>query len=254
GAEIVAGLVETGNGYELRLEALTEDAGPGIAVHPGERAASEAAIDVDVPLRDQLGPRADRGHDDEIAAVCKDPLAGSHRLGHENRGRLFAAGDLLFERFVDLGILPLDPHLATALQRREPRGECRRILLEGAVLDTDDGELAGAKLTHQPHHIAGPRNARGLVEVEHEGCVHEEMRRLLQLLVQRCIELAVGGARKLEHDGGEAAAADLEGHYPASLLHVLPVGCCLRHFGFLVPDRARCGQRYSASPSAAYRI
>src|SRR5688500_17711961 len=72
--EIVARPVEAGDGDELRLQTLAEDAGRLVAIDPGQRPAAQGAIDMDAALGDELGARADRGDDDQVAAVGEDAL------------------------------------------------------------------------------------------------------------------------------------------------------------------------------------
>ena len=144
-AEIVAGPVEAGDRDELRLEALAEDARRPVAVDPGERAAAQRAVDMDVAVRDQLGARADRGDDDEVAAIGEDALARAHRLGDISVGAPAR----------DVGAAATGRprarmrRVAAALQRDQPGAEGRDALLGGAVLDADGGQLAGAQLAHE---------------------------------------------------------------------------------------------------------
>src|SRR6185312_5853666 len=75
---------------ELGLEAVTEDAGVGAAMGAGERAAHEAAVDVDVAVGDDLRAGIDRREDDEIGALRVDDLAATHRRRDRQRRLLDA--------------------------------------------------------------------------------------------------------------------------------------------------------------------
>src|SRR6185437_7624886 len=84
--ERVAELVETGDGEQLRVESLAEDACCAVPMDAGERAPAQRAVNMDVAAGDELGARADGGDDDETAALGENLLSRAHRLGDEQRG------------------------------------------------------------------------------------------------------------------------------------------------------------------------
>src|SRR6185437_2293778 len=79
----LAGLVETGNRNQLRVERFTEDACCIIAVDAGERPPAQRAVNMDVAARDELGAGTDGRDDNEVAALGKDLLPRANRLGDE---------------------------------------------------------------------------------------------------------------------------------------------------------------------------
>src|SRR5262249_10030313 len=125
GAEIVARSIEASDGDEFRLQALTEDARRPVAIDARQRPATEAAVDMDAALSDELGAGGDRTDDDEIATIREDPLTRAHGLGDEQsrRRRLGRA-----RGGSDGPAIALRRHIAAALQRDETGAERRRVL------------------------------------------------------------------------------------------------------------------------------
>ena len=98
---------------------------------------------MDVAVGDELGARADRGENDQVAAIGEDALARAHRFG-ENQGRDRRLGRL--RRGRDRAATALHGRVAAALQGGEAGAERCDALLGGAVLNADGGQLAGAQL------------------------------------------------------------------------------------------------------------
>src|ERR1700689_4688790 len=70
-----------GDAEQFGLELADEDPRLGIAARPGDGPASERAVDMDMAIGDDFGPRADRAEHDQITAAGIDLRARADRLG-----------------------------------------------------------------------------------------------------------------------------------------------------------------------------
>ena len=208
--QVVAGAVEPGDGDELGLEALAEDARRAVAVDAGERPAAQRPIDVDVAVGDELGAGADGGHHDQVAAVGEDALARADRLGDEERcGGLRGGGHGLHLGGGAAGAA-LERGLAAALEGDEAGTEGGDALLGRRALDADGEELAGTEGADELHELGLVLDLAGVLEVENERGVDEEVRRLAHKRVERLEEAGVRRAREAQHHGRERPATHLQ--------------------------------------------
>ena len=72
--------------------------------------------------------------------------------------------------------------------------------------------LRARSCAHELDEIALRLQAGGLLEIEDERRIDEEMRRLPHQRIERLVEGLVGGARQPQHDGGEGPASNLQRH------------------------------------------
>jgi len=76
----------TSDREQLSLEIHAENAGVSVVVRSRERATAQWRVDMDISIRDQLGPRAHLGKDDQIATARIDDLAAADRSSYRKTG------------------------------------------------------------------------------------------------------------------------------------------------------------------------
>src|SRR5579883_1345058 len=189
--DLVADEIAAGNADELGFQALDEDARRAVAGGAGDRPPAQGAVNMNVPVGDDLGAGAHRFEDDEVAAARVDLGARAHRLGNQHRSR--RARRWARSRLGRRG----------AVEAAESRLGRRLALRRVRVLNPDRDEVEPAQQALQLGEIRGRGEPLAVLEVEHHRRLGEELRRAPDLRAQGLLEIGKAGLAETEHHDGE---------------------------------------------------
>src|SRR5690554_3138230 len=219
-AQVLGDLVLTCHRDQFGLQRLTEDPCPGIFTHPGQGAAAQRTVDMDVAVGKQLRAGAHRCQYYQVSTRCIYLLPGPNRRGNDpGRGRL--GGSLFRRRRVGGWLLGNSLRLRfRGFQRLVAAAPSRgqqhqaRLLRQGAVIlgatQGDRQQSMVAADAQQGYQAGDVQRVIEFFQADQYRGVLEEIRCLLDLFRQLNGEAFRCLAHQLHHGHGQHAALEME--------------------------------------------